>query len=47
MLFITGIGLIVYEAAFRAGNERPTLLILFASMIGLPLVFRKDESNGW
>jgi hypothetical protein len=43
ILFLTGIGLIVYEAVIRTGPERPTLLILYGGMVGLPAVLRSDE----
>lgn len=42
-LFTTGLGLIVFEAVFRAGPERPTLLLLYAGMVGLPAFLRSDE----
>jgi hypothetical protein len=42
-LFLTGLGLIVYEAVVRTGPERPTLLLLYAGMVGLPAFLRADE----
>ena len=44
----TALMLIVFEAVFRDGPERPTLLLLYTGMIGLPVFLRKDErsSNG-
>ena len=44
MLFVVGILGIAYEALFRS-VERPTLLLLYAAMIGLPLVLRADEER--
>lgn len=43
ILFFTGIGLIVNEAVLREGPERPTLLVLYAGMVGLPAFLRRDE----
>lgn len=42
ILFASGLALTVNEA-LRAGPERPSLLVLFAGMMGLPAVFRFDE----
>lgn len=42
-LFLTGLGLIVHEAVFRTGPERPTFLLLYAGMVGLPAFLRADE----
>lgn len=44
-LFLTGIGLIVHEAVLREGPERPTLLVLYAGMVGLPVFLRGDEKE--
>jgi hypothetical protein len=44
ILFFTGLGLIVAEA-FRHGTERPTLLLLYAAMVGLPAFLQKDEKQ--
>jgi hypothetical protein len=48
LLFLTGLGLIVNEAVIRNGPERPTLLLLYAAMVGLPAFLRQDErrANG-
>jgi hypothetical protein len=35
---------IAYET-LRNGAERPTLLLLFAAMVGLPAFLRGDESH--
>lgn len=40
VLFVAGLIGISYEA--WSGLERPTLLLLYAAMIGLPLVLRAD-----
>ena len=42
ILFTVGLLGIVYETLY-SGLERPTLLILFAGMIGLPAFIQKDE----
>lgn len=44
-LFLTGLGLIVFEAVIRDGAERPTLLVLYAGMVGLPAFLRVDEKR--
>jgi hypothetical protein len=44
-LFLTGLGLIVYEAVIRTGPERPTLLLLYGAMVGLPAFLRADEKR--
>lgn len=45
VLFATGISLIVYEAVLREGAERPTLLLLYAAMVGLPAFLGRDDDN--
>ena len=45
VILTVGLGLIVYEAAFRTGQERPFLIGLYASMIGLPAILRADEAR--
>ncbi len=42
---MVGLGGIVNEALIRVGPERPTLLLLFAAMIGLPAFLRTDEKK--
>lgn len=42
-LFLTGLALIVYEAVIRVGPERPTFLLLYGGMVGLPAFLRSDE----
>lgn len=44
VLFLTGLAGIVYEAL--SGLERPTLLLLYAALVGLPSFLRADERNG-
>jgi hypothetical protein len=44
ILFCTGIAGIIYETA-RQGAERPTLLLLFAGMIGLPAFLQLDSAR--
>jgi hypothetical protein len=43
-LFFGGLAGIAYETLAQNG-ERPTLLILFAAMVGLPAFLRIDESR--
>lgn len=42
ILFVTGILGIVYETAISKA-ERPTLLLLFAAMVGLPAFLQYDQ----
>lgn len=42
VLFVAGLGGIGYETIFQHG-DRPTLLILFGAMVGLPAFLRTDE----
>ena len=44
LLFVVGIVGIANEAIFKSG-ERPTLLLLYAAMIGLPVFLRSDERD--
>ena len=44
-LFLTGLGLTIYEVVIRTGPERPTILILLAGMMGLPAFLRGDEKQ--
>lgn len=44
-LFLTGIGLIIHEATVYSGPERWGLLMLYAGMVGSPLVLRADEKR--
>lgn len=47
-IVLTALLLIVWEAVFRNGPERPTFLLLYTGMLGLPAVIRADQrrSNG-
>ena len=45
ILFLAGLALIGWEAIGRDGAERPTLLVLYAAMIGLPAFLRADEKR--
>jgi hypothetical protein len=45
VLFLTGLGLIVHEAVIRVGPERPSFLLLFGGMVGLPAFLRADEKR--
>lgn len=44
LLFFGGLAGVFHETAIAVG-ERPTLLILFAAMMGLPAFLRQDESK--
>lgn len=44
ILFVAGLFGIAYETLGPSGGERPTLLILFSAMVGLPAFLRSDES---
>lgn len=43
-LFLAGMGGVFHETVV-ATAERPTLLILFAAMMGLPAFLRQDENG--
>lgn len=45
ILFLTGIGLIVYEATIRTGPERPSLYVLYGGMVGLGAFLRVDDKR--
>jgi hypothetical protein len=47
-IVVTALVLIIFEAVFREGPERPTLLLLYTGMLGLPAFLRADHrrSNG-
>lgn len=42
VLFAAGLGLTINEAVLRQGPERPTLLALYAGMMGLPAILKAD-----
>jgi hypothetical protein len=44
LLFLGGMAGIAYETVAE-GTDRPTLLLLFAAMIGLPFVVRADQKS--
>jgi hypothetical protein len=44
MLFAGGMAGVIHETIFAAA-ERPTLLILFAAMLGLPALLHTDEKR--
>jgi hypothetical protein len=44
ILFFAGLGGVFHETAI-AQAERPTLLLLFAAMMGLPAFLRADEKK--
>ena len=45
MLFFGGLLGVVHETALQE-TERPTLLILFAAMMGLPAFLNSKDQNG-
>lgn len=45
VLFASGLAGVFHETVL-ATAERPTLLLLFAAMMGLPAFLRTDERNG-
>jgi hypothetical protein len=44
ILFLAGLGGVIHETLIAAA-ERPTLLILFAAMMGLPAFLQKPENG--
>lgn len=42
VLFAAGLGLTIYEAVIRHGEPRPSLLVVYVGMMGLPAVFQAD-----
>lgn len=44
VLFIVGLAGIIY-VTLTDGGDRPTLLVLFGAMIGLPAFLRTDEAR--
>lgn len=44
VLFIFGLAGIVYETVFDS-SDKPTLLILFGAMVGLPAFLHTDEAR--
>lgn len=44
-LFVGGLAGVAHETLI-VQVERPTLLLLFAAMMGLPMFLRADERNG-
>lgn len=44
LLFVGGLGGVAYVTVIDQ-TDRPTLLILFAAMMGLPLFLRSDERH--
>ena len=44
VLFVVGLAGIGYETLVQ-GGDRPTLLVLFGAMVGLPAFLRTDEKK--
>jgi choline-glycine betaine transporter len=45
LLFVGGLAGVFHETVLATGAERPTLLILFAAMMGLPAFLRQDDKR--
>ena len=45
VLFLAGLAGVIHETVFRA-VDRPALLVLFGTMLGLPLYFRGEDKPG-
>ena len=43
VLFVVGLAGIVYETVGIPGRPDPTLLLVFAAMVGLPAFLRADD----
>lgn len=43
VLFVVGLLGITHETLITRAGERPTLLLLFGAMVGLPLFLRADD----
>ncbi len=43
ILFLAGLGLLIFEAAVRVGEPRWPLLVVYAGMMGSPLSLRADD----
>lgn len=44
VLFVAGLAGVAYETIVT-GGDRPTLLLLFAAMMGLPAFLQRDEEK--
>lgn len=44
VLFTAGLAGVAYET-LHTGGDRPTLLLLFAAMMGLPAFLQKDDAK--
>lgn len=42
VLFVTGLAGVIHETLI-SNAERPTLLLLFAAMMGLPIILNADQ----
>ena len=45
VLFAAGLGLTIHEAVLRDGPERPSFLVLYAGMMGLPAILRREDDS--
>lgn len=44
VLFVSGLGLLIYETVFR-DTARPALMVVISGMMGLPAFLRLDEKR--
>lgn len=45
VLFFSGLALIFHEAVLRKGPERPTLIVLYGAMVGLPFLLQAKQGG--
>jgi hypothetical protein len=45
LAILVGLCLLIWEAAFRHGQERPTLIVAYFALMGLPFVLRADQKR--
>lgn len=45
LMFLGGLAGVLHETVVVTKLERPTLLLLFATMMGLPAFLRRDEGD--
>lgn len=43
ILFLVGLGLLIYEAVMHVGEPRWPLLVVYAGMMGMPLALKADD----
>lgn len=45
ILFLTGLGLLIFEVVIRSGEPRWGFLPMYGWMMGLPVMLRKDDPS--